>query len=113
MEAEYIAISEACREVSCLRKLLQDFNEQQEEPTTMLEDNNSCMDFIVNDHSSRRSKHIDTRIHFAKDLSEKAIVAVEYCPSASMIADILTKPLGRQKQQQFSEMLGLTKSDGR
>lgn len=113
MEAEYIAISEACREVLWLRKLLQDFNEQQEGPTTVLEDNTSCMDFIVNDRSSRRSKHIDTRMYFAKDLSEKGIVAVKYCPSASMIADILTKPLGCQKQQQFSEMLGLTKSDGR
>lgn len=113
MEAEYIALSEACREVLWLRKLLQDFNERQDGPTTVLEDNISCIDFVAIDRSSRRSKHIDTRVHFAKDLSEKGIVTIEYCPSASMIADILTKPLGSQKQLQFSEMLGLTKSVGR
>lgn len=113
MEAEYIALSEACREVLWLRKLLEDFEEKPKGPTTLLEDNISCIDFVAIDRSSRRSKHIDTRLHFAKDLSEKGIVAVEYCPSGSMIADILTKPLGCLKQKQFSEMLGLTESHSR
>lgn len=113
MEAEYVALSEACRELLWLRKLLEDFGFKQQGPTTVFEDNISCIDFTSVDRTSRRSKHIDTRKFFAKDLSDKGLVSISYCPSESMVADILTKPLGSVKQQQFATMMGLIGSSGR
>lgn len=107
MEAEYVALSEACRELLWLRKLLEDFGLKQDGPTIVFEDNISCIDFITVDRTSRRSKHIDTRRFFAKDLSEKGLVSIRYCPSESMVADIMTKPLGYIKQQQFAVNMGL------
>jgi len=34
-------------------------------------------------------------------------IAVKYCPSAEMTADLLTEPLGATKLRQFAEDIGL------
>ena len=40
-----------------------------------------------------KSKHFRVRYHFIKELIEAGILEIEYCPTKSMIADILTKPM--------------------
>lgn len=107
MEAEYFALSEACKEVVWLRRLLEELGETQNGPTVILEDNKSCIDFVKEERLSRRSKHIDTRLYFTKDLVETGVVALQYCSSEEMTADILTKPLCAVKQRRFAEMMGL------
>jgi len=42
-EAEYIALAEACQEAVWLRNLLEDFNEKQEQPTIIFEDNKAAL----------------------------------------------------------------------
>lgn len=107
MEAEYVALSEACREVVWLRRLLEEVQLKQTDATVIYEDNRSCIDFIGIERQSRQSKHIDTRMCFARDLVEKGTVRILYCPSEEMKADILTKPLGGTKQLKFSKAMGL------
>ncbi|XP_062558190.1 uncharacterized protein LOC134223071 [Armigeres subalbatus] len=46
MEAEYVALTEACQEAIWLRRLLQDFSEKQIEPTIVMEDKQSCLTFV-------------------------------------------------------------------
>lgn len=111
MEAEYCALSETCQELLWIRRLLKDFDEEQDQPTTVFEDNQSCLSFVSSDRLSKRSKHIETRQHFIRDLCDRRELSLEYCPTELMIADILTKPLAAIKHYRFSEMLGLT--DGR
>lgn len=108
MEAEYCALSETCQELLWIRRLLKDFNEEQDHPTTVFEDNQSCLSFVSSDRLSKRSKHIETRRNFVRDLCDRREIRLEYCPTGSMIADVLTKPLGANKHLMFSEMLGLT-----
>lgn len=110
MEAEYVALSEACKELVWLRRLLEEIGVKQNGPTTVYEDNTSCIEFVGVDRQSRRSKHIDTRIFYARNLCEQGVVSVQYCSSESMMADVLTKPLGAAKQRRFAEMLGLVNS---
>ncbi|XP_055633480.1 uncharacterized protein LOC129773848 [Toxorhynchites rutilus septentrionalis] len=107
MEAEYMALSEACRELVWLRQILEEMGEHQRKPTVVLEDNRSCIDFVETDRKSRRSKHIDTRVHYTKDLVDKGVVTLQFCSSEEMTADILTKPLGAVKQQRFALAMGL------
>lgn len=76
----------------------------------ILEDNRSCIDFVKEGRLSRRSKHIDTRLYFTKDLAEKGVVTLQYCSTEKMIADVLTKPLSAVKQARFAEMMGLGES---
>lgn len=117
MEAKYAALSGACKELLRLRRLLEDFQEIQPEPTIVYEDNRSCNDFV---QPSRRSKHIDTWMPFAKDSAEKGVVAycscsllqfVQYCSSEEMEADMLTKPLASVKLKVFAEAIGLVVAD--
>lgn len=72
-----------------------------------MEDNQSCIQFVTSDRITRRSKHIETRECFIKELCAKKVLRLVYCSSEEMLADILTKPLGPIKIRKFSTMLGL------
>lgn len=111
MEAEYIALSEASSEAVWLRRLLGELGEVQQEATIIHEDNRSCIDFVSLERQNKRSKHIDTKLHHAKDLCAKEIIQLKYCPTENMVADLFTKPLGPTKISQFAMNLGLVKKE--
>lgn len=106
-EAEFIALSDACREVLWIRRIMMDFNVNLDGPTTIYEDNQSCLKLIEEEKLSNRSKHIDVRYHFVKDYVEKNIVFCVYCPTETMLADLLTKPLCAKRLQQLRLECGL------
>lgn len=56
---------------------------------------------------SRRTKHIDTRFNFIRDLVSNKVIQVVYCPTESMIADALTKPLAKVKLETCRKKMGL------
>lgn len=107
MEAEYVALSDACQELIWLRRLMTDLGEKPAGPTTVYDDNQSCLSFVQAERTSKRSKHIDTRRHFIKDQCERGEVNLEYRPSEEMTADALTKPLGETKFRQLLGQFGL------
>lgn len=45
----------------------------------------------LNDKNSRRTKRIDVRYHYVKDKVSSGEIQLLYCPTAEMIADVLTK----------------------
>ena len=51
---------------------------------------------IENPLSSARSKHIDVRFYFIRDLFRTLKISVEYVASAEQHADILTTALSSQ-----------------
>lgn len=106
-ESEYVALSEGCQEAIWLRRLLEDFNEKQDESTVILEDNQSCLKSITNEKFSKRTKHIDTKFHFVKNYQDESITKYVYCPTEHMVADMLTKPLEAVKLKKFVENSGL------
>ena len=42
-----------------------------------------------------RTKHIDINYHFIRDKIIKKQLILDYCPTEEMLADLLTKPLGK------------------
>lgn len=44
-----------------------------------------------------RTKHIDVRHHFVREVLKDGIIKIEYIPTTKMAADILTKGLPKQK----------------
>ncbi|XP_055603946.1 uncharacterized protein LOC129752181 [Uranotaenia lowii] len=105
-EAEYISLAQGCQELLWLRKLLLDFGESVKGPTRMKEDNQSCIK-LVTGSSGKRSKHVETKYHFIKNLAERKVISLEYCPTELMLADILTKPLNRVRLEQLRAKMGL------
>lgn len=106
-EAEYVAISEASKELMWLLKLLADLGEKIQKPVTIKEDNQSCISLLQAEGESQRTKHIDTKFNFIRDICNNGTLKVKYCPTEFMKADILTKPLARIKHGMLRESLGI------
>jgi hypothetical protein len=54
---------------------------------------NFCVALVRNPVLHSRTKHIDIRHQFIGELWESGQISLDYCPSFSMYADCLTKPL--------------------
>ena len=96
-EAEFVALSVCCQELLWITRLLGDLGEENHKPTVVWEDNQSCIKMVESDRIDSRSKHIDTKHAFTKDLRERGVIELRYLPTENMEADLMTKPLGRSK----------------
>jgi hypothetical protein len=92
-EAEYTAASAASREAVWLRKLLSDLFRTELEPTVIHCDNQSCIKLTENPVFHDRSKLIEMRYHYIRDMIQRKFLSLQYVPSAEQTADIFTKPL--------------------
>ena len=54
-----------------------------------------------------KTKHIEIRYHFIRDLVERKIVCLEYIPTERQNADIFTKPLNRSKFETLRQVIGV------
>ncbi|CAG4955863.1 unnamed protein product [Colias eurytheme] len=110
-EAEYMALSEACKEAVYLRNLIIEISggEIVNTPVNLLSDNQSSQKLACNPLFHRRTKHIDVRHHFIRECIVKELVNISYIPTSEMPADILTKSLCSEKHYKFIKMLGLSR----
>ena len=107
-EAEYVALSSATQEAMWLRKLLiSDLQVTSQEPTVLMEDNQGAISIAKNPVAHSRTKHIDIRYHYIREAMQEGIVIIHYCPTEQMIADILTKPLPRERFKLLREAMGM------
>jgi hypothetical protein len=91
-EAEYVAISEACTAIMYVVHLLKSINCKIEFPITLHVDNMGAI-FLANNASTSRTRHIDTRYHYVRELTEESnpTIKIVYCKSSENKADIYTK----------------------
>jgi hypothetical protein len=73
----------------------------------MYGDNQGALALVKNPELHERSKHIDICHHFIRDLAEKKKLQIDYIPTTEMIADGLTKPLGRIAFERFKDQMSL------
>ena len=64
-------------------------------PMKIYEDNQSYIQIADNPVSQRRTRHMDIRYHFVRDYIQDGYVTLKYCPTAQMLADIMTKVMPR------------------
>ena len=106
-EAEYMALTQAAKEAIWLQGLLSELGIKETRPTTILEDNQGCIALAKNPTSHARTKHIDIRHHFIRETLENERIKLKYCPTADMVADILTKAIPKDQFEKLRNMLGL------
>jgi transposase InsO family protein len=114
MESEYMALTEATKELKWIRTLLAELGHSNgnsngdEPPTDLFSDNQSAIALAKNPVSHARAKHIDIRHHFVREAIQDKVIWVQYIPTTEMTADSLTKALGREKHEKCTARMGMT-----
>lgn len=106
-EAEFIAAASCACQGIWLRRILEEVNYTQQGPIMLFCDNSSTIKLSKNPVLHGRSKHIDVRFHFLRDLTKEGAVKLCYCRSDEQIADILTKPLKANSFMKLRALLGM------
>jgi len=70
-------------------------------------DSQSAIAAIKNPVNHSRTKHIDLRHHFIRDIVSKGLMSMEYIPTESNSADALTKGLQRMKHATAIQLFGM------
>lgn len=106
MEAEYVAASEAARDMIWIRFLLAEIGLPQG-PTVLHVDNQSAIKLAHNPFNHSRSKHYELKHHFIREKVEEGVIRLEYIRSAEQRADVLTKALAGPKHAEQLAKLNL------
>ena len=70
-------------------------------------DNQSAMSLMKNATFHDWMKHIEIRHHYIREKVDEGEIVLEYLLTVEQVADILTKPLSREKHICFIEGMGL------
>ena len=95
-EAEYIAVTEACKEVLWMKKFLEELGQEQEE-LKLYCDSQSAIHLSKNPMFHSRSKHIDVRYHWIRDVLESKQLKIEKIHTDDNASDMMTKALPNEK----------------
>ena len=104
-EEEYVSACSAIFEVLWLWKILSDLFDLQLDVTCIFYDNQSCMNISQSPMFHDKSKHIEIKFHYIRDLVQIGEVKLQYVETNELIADVLTNPLARVKFEYFKERL--------
>jgi hypothetical protein len=76
-------------------------------PTTLYSDSQGSIALVKNPEYHSRTKHIDIRHHFVREHVFSGETIFEFVRTENMIADVLTKPLGKVKHQLMIQSMGI------
>jgi hypothetical protein len=93
MEAEYIACFFAIQDIVWIRQLLKDLGLERTLPTSVHIDNKSARQLAENPVHHQRSKHIDIKYHWFRDMVSSATVKLIDVHTDDQRADFLTKTI--------------------
>ena len=105
-ETEYIAAGSCCSQLLWMKNVLTYYGISQD-TMVVYYDNSSAIDISKNPVQHSKTKHIEIRYHFIRDLVERKIVCLEYIPTEHQNADIFTKPLDRSKFETLRQVIGV------
>ncbi|KAJ8737027.1 hypothetical protein PYW07_000298 [Mythimna separata] len=109
-EAEYMALSESCKEGIYLKNLLNELVLCENMSLCLYSDNQSSIKIASNPlFHNKRTKHIDIRHHFVRECVLQNKIKIEYVSTNDMPADILTKSLCKEKHYKFLSLMGVSK----
>ena len=106
-EAEYMAVTEAIKETLWLRGLFGELTLQQG-VTTIFCDSQSAIHLTKDQMYHERTKHIDVKYHFIRDVIADKKVLVQKINTKDNPADMFTKALPVYKFKQCLDLIGLS-----
>ncbi|KAM1493017.1 hypothetical protein ACFX10_024846 [Malus domestica] len=106
-EVEFIATTSSACQVVWVRRILKNLSHGQSGPTVVYCDNISAIKLLKNPIMHGRSKHIDVRFHFLRDLVKEGVVQLKQYSRQEQLADIMTKKLKFKVFLKMRESMGV------
>ena len=105
-EAEYMALTEAIKEALWLFELVRELKIDQKY-ISVFSDNQIATQLSKNQVFHERTKHVDIKLHFIRDIVAEETVIVKKVPTEENPADMITKPLPSNKFKYCLELVGV------
>lgn len=97
LEAEYVSLTEASKELVWVVRILNEFKDLNilnvSFESQLLCDNQAAISFSKSSIENHRTKHIDVKFHFIRNLVLENFFKLKYVNTKSNLADLFTKPL--------------------
>jgi len=106
-EAEWIALSEAVKEIVFVVNLLRDINIDVATPIIVNVDNQGAILMAYNANTSARTRHVDIRTKFVREYcsGDDPLIKIVFCMSENNTSDICTKNLAGELHSKHSKQL--------
>jgi len=109
-EAEFVAAAECASQVVWMRRVLNQLGHVQKKSTIVICDNSSTIKLSKNPVMHERSKHIEIRFHFLRELANNGIIELLHCGTEEQTTDVMTKPLKLESFQKFRSQMGMCRA---
>ncbi|XP_037497309.1 uncharacterized protein LOC119371385 [Jatropha curcas] len=106
-EAKFISAASCACQAVWLTRILKKLDPKQDKSVMICCDNNSAIKLLKNPMMHGRSKHIDVRFHFLRELTKAGTVELVYCASQEQLADIMSKALKLDAFLKLRALLGI------
>ena len=101
-----MALCETSQEAVYLSRVFKDLlGDAVDGPIQIYGDNQGSLDVVRNPVKHNRTKHIDIRYHFIRELYQSQIITVDHVGTEENIADVMTKAVPRHKYEKFRRSL--------
>ena len=77
--------------------------------TLIICDNQSCINMTKNLMFHDKSKHIEIRYYYIRNMVQKGAINVQYMSTDEKFFNVLTKPLSRVKFEYFCDNIGVVR----
>jgi len=105
--AELDAVYHCATECKWIGEFLKTLGVKEKADFKIYSDNQSAVKVLLGEKYLDWTKHETVKIEYLRDLIRSGIMSVEWIGTESMVADALTKGVGRNKFTQFTQCMGL------
>ncbi|CAI7862032.1 unnamed protein product [Closterium sp. NIES-54] len=106
-ESEYISLCQCIQEGVWLKRLFGEFGHDLAGGVPVFVDNQSAIALAQNACLHGRTKHMQVRWHFIREMVASGEVILRWCPTNRQAADILTKPLPFERHGVCMSLMGM------
>ena len=107
MESEFVSAANGIREAMGCYHLVKELNQSINLPILLRMDNQAAIASIMNEASSSKTKHVDIKHKFIKDLYQYKFIKPSYVTTTDMKADILTKIMPGSTFVRLRSLIGI------
>ena len=97
-EAEFMALTEVCRELMWMCRFLDEIGIQYDPPNIYC-DSSSAINWAEDPVQHQRNKHVEIKYYYCRDVVADEKVRLFKIHTTNNVSDIMTKPVGRQTME--------------